>query len=200
VQPISIWKIFDETFVSMPAVGFPLDMTPPVLDYSLLSIARQLIDGVEFIHQHGVAHLDLKPRNVLLDTKGYLTIIDFSVSEWLHGAESMTEGFVGTEGYTAPEVGQRQFSPILADVWACGNLVDLMCEEHRAFKCEPWIRGIISQIATELMHADPRQRLRLSDGLVRLGDAAASQGDCDTTPPRYIPPWSTVIPRLVVAS
>ena len=41
---------------------------------------RQLISGMEYLHQNGVAHRDLKPENLLLDSNGNLKIVDFGLA------------------------------------------------------------------------------------------------------------------------
>ena len=46
--------------------------------------ARQMIAGVEHIHLCGVAHLDIKPNNMLVDSNNTLKISDFGLARWTH--------------------------------------------------------------------------------------------------------------------
>lgn len=41
---------------------------------------RQLVAGIEYLHQLGVAHRDLKPENLLIDSNKTLKIVDFGLS------------------------------------------------------------------------------------------------------------------------
>jgi len=41
---------------------------------------KQLICGVDYIHQCGICHRDLKPENLLLDNLGNIKIVDFGLS------------------------------------------------------------------------------------------------------------------------
>jgi protein-serine/threonine kinase len=85
----------------------------------------QLMRGVEYIHEMGVAHRDLKPENLLLTTRGALKITDFGNGECFRMAwetePHMTAGLCGSAPYIAPEeYTEKEFDPRAVDVWACG--------------------------------------------------------------------------------
>jgi protein-serine/threonine kinase len=85
----------------------------------------QLMRGVEYIHEMGVAHRDLKPENLLLTTHGALKITDFGNGECFRMAwetePHMTAGLCGSAPYIAPEeYTEKEFDPRAVDVWACG--------------------------------------------------------------------------------
>ena len=86
---------------------------------------KQLMCGVEYLHEMGVAHRDLKPENLLLTTHGALKITDFGNGECFRMAwESeahMTAGLCGSAPYIAPEeYVDKEFDPRSVDVWATG--------------------------------------------------------------------------------
>jgi len=62
---------------------------------------RQLIHGLEFLHSKGIAHMDIKPDNLLLDENFELKITDFDLS-YYEGDEETTGA--GTQYYRAPEL------------------------------------------------------------------------------------------------
>ncbi|CAG8479170.1 14554_t:CDS:2 [Acaulospora colombiana] len=85
----------------------------------------QLINGVKYLHDNGVAHRDLKPENLLLTLNGCLKITDFGNGECFRMAwetqARMSRGICGSEPYIAPEEFiQDWFDPRLVDIWACG--------------------------------------------------------------------------------
>lgn len=132
---------------------------------NLLSLSVQLVSGVKFLHDHGVAHLDLKSDNLLLSSTGRLSIIDFSVLE-LCNRKTILRGFVGTQGCVCPEIAaEMPFSPFLADVWACGKLLNDMC--NGACADLPLVLFVLRQ-AQKLMNADPKRRPSLTDVLAFL--------------------------------
>ncbi|KIJ14384.1 hypothetical protein PAXINDRAFT_48894, partial [Paxillus involutus ATCC 200175] len=85
-----------------------------------------LVEAVAFMHNHGVAHMDIKPPNVLTPVLGgRLSIIDFSSAVFVKNAKVRFSGMVGTRGYIAPEVaaGEDAYNPIHADLWSCGKTI-----------------------------------------------------------------------------
>jgi protein-serine/threonine kinase len=86
---------------------------------------KQLMRGVEYMHEMGVAHRDLKPENLLLTTHGALKITDFGNGEcfrmaWESDAHMVT-GLCGSAPYIAPEEYiDKEFDARAVDVWATG--------------------------------------------------------------------------------
>lgn len=76
-------------------------MTPRDAAELLLPVAR----AIEYSHQQGVLHRDLKPQNILVSDQGVPKVADFGLAKRLDAEEGQTvEGVVmGTPGYMAPE-------------------------------------------------------------------------------------------------
>lgn len=86
---------------------------------------KQMMRGVEYMHEMGVAHRDLKPENLLLTTRGSIKITDFGNGECFRMAwekePHMTAGLCGSAPYIAPEeYVEKEFDPRAVDVWATG--------------------------------------------------------------------------------
>ena len=86
---------------------------------------KQLMRGVEYMHEMGVAHRDLKPENLLLTNYGLLKITDFGNGECFRMAwetdARMVSGLCGSGPYIAPEeCSDKEFDARAVDIWATG--------------------------------------------------------------------------------
>jgi serine/threonine-protein kinase len=71
-----------------------------------LDLILQIIDAVEYAHQRGIIHRDIKPGNVLLDDLGVPKVADFGIAQSMIRAEGenvTADEQVGTAEYAAPE-------------------------------------------------------------------------------------------------
>ena len=91
-----------------------------------LRIVPQLCDALQYAHEEGVVHRDVKPENVLLDKKGRVKVADFGLAKLLGSAAGSqtltgTGQVMGTWHYMAPEQKERpQAVDHRADIYALG--------------------------------------------------------------------------------
>jgi serine/threonine protein kinase len=103
-----------------------------------LIVAKRLISGVKFCHEHRIAIRDLKPENMLLvngsDTE--VKITDFGFAKKVLQPNSLTT-VCGTEGFVAPEIIEHnpQYD-IECDVWSVGVLIYIILGGYRPFRGE----------------------------------------------------------------
>ena len=73
--------------------------TNVLTDENLRSITRQVMNGLQYLHNNFITHNDLKPSNILLTNDGTVKIADFGVS----GLGRIRIDSCGTPAFMAPE-------------------------------------------------------------------------------------------------
>lgn len=115
--------------------GDMLDATKQgLLDSEIIirSYFRQLIEGVEYLHSHGIAHLDLKLENLMLSADFTLKIIDFDQAQ---DSSELDLKCGGTEGYRAPEILKGECRDLsAADLYSIGVILYAMKVRKYPFK------------------------------------------------------------------
>ena len=86
----------------------------------LLKYAQQIISALKYCHSKRIAHLDIKPSNILMDNFDRPKIGDFGLSIIVRGS-GKREGFAGSLYFVCPEIINKQvYDPFKADAWSLG--------------------------------------------------------------------------------
>lgn len=90
-------------------------------------ILEHVASGLAYLHEQGVVHQDIKPDNILMDTKGNYVITDFGIS--LRAQSTLRQSMrvqadFGTMAYMAPERFSVEPNPMSAnDIWSLGAMM-----------------------------------------------------------------------------
>ena len=88
-----------------------------------LSIAMQLADALDYIHQRQTAHRDLKPANIMVTRNGQrVKLIDFGLSDT--DSHAILKQPAGTAGYMSPEQSGCNKTDIRNDIYSLGCILD----------------------------------------------------------------------------
>ncbi|ESL07378.1 protein kinase [Trypanosoma rangeli SC58] len=89
----------------------------------LAYVARELLQGLEHLHASKVIHRDIKPVNVLANSKGEVKIADFGVAKRFSGGDVETLSAQGSIIYMSPERIQGQPYSFNSDIWSVGMTI-----------------------------------------------------------------------------
>ena len=161
-----------------------------------VALMAKVARAVQYAHEQGILHRDLKPGNILLDGRGEPMVGDFGLAKWLEPTSRLTRtpSIFGTPGYIAPEQasGSDRKLTAAADVYGLGAvLFDLLAGrppftgEHAlktiqqaAEKPAPKLRSLapgldrdLETVCAKCLERDPRARYysagKLADDLER---------------------------------
>lgn len=93
-------------------------------------ISIAVLKGLTYLREkHQIMHRDVKPSNILVNSRGEIKICDFGVSGQL--IDSMANSFVGTRSYMSPERLQGTHYSVQSDIWSLGlSLVEMAIGQY----------------------------------------------------------------------
>jgi eukaryotic-like serine/threonine-protein kinase len=173
----------------------------------LLEILRPVASALDYAHEHGVVHRDVKPANILIAEDRRVKLVDLGTATAGHLTQITAENeIVGTLAYIAPErlAGESVGEPP-ADVYSLavlafealtgrqphrantpGELLDQVMHDPPPDVAEAWPQASprLGRVLTQGMDPDPERRQASAGALVRDLDAALSAAGA-TRPPTF---------------
>jgi serine/threonine protein kinase len=91
-----------------------------------LQIVRDILDALDYSHEHGIVHRDIKPGNVMITPDGEIKVMDFGIAKALDDVDAtITHAWtvVGTAQYLSPEQARGETADARSDIYATGCLL-----------------------------------------------------------------------------
>jgi tRNA A-37 threonylcarbamoyl transferase component Bud32 len=161
-----------------------------------LQVVPQICDALQYAHEEGVIHRDVKPENILLDARGRVKIADFGLAKLVGPSRASftltgTHQVMGTLDYMAPEQRTRpQDVDHRADIYSLGVVFyEMLTGELPLGRFAPpsqasGVDGRVDDIVFRALEREPEKRYqRVSE----VRDEVASINSSETTvPPRRV--------------
>jgi serine/threonine-protein kinase len=129
-----------------------------------LSVARQIAEALEYAHEKGVVHRDVKPANIKLRHDGQVKVLDFGLAKALEGDQAKSDPaasptlslaatsagvILGTAAYMSPEQAKGKTVDRRADIWAFGCVLCEMLTGRSTFQGETTTEVLAAVIMKE---------------------------------------------------
>lgn len=108
-------------------------------------LAKQLFEGLDYLHRRGVLHRDIKAANILVSNTGQLKLADFGLARFYAKRRQLDyTNRVITIWYRPPELllGETQYGPAV-DIWSAACVMIEIFTKHAIF---PGDGGEINQL------------------------------------------------------
>ncbi|KAJ7365865.1 Serine/threonine-protein kinase ulk3 [Desmophyllum pertusum] len=111
---------------------------------------RQLALALHFLHANNIAHMDLKPQNLLLSARQnpVLKLADFGFAQYLHSEEE-TQTIRGSPLYMAPEMICSMKYDARVDLWSVGVIL-----YEALFGMAPFASGSFAELERKIRSSD----------------------------------------------
>jgi tRNA A-37 threonylcarbamoyl transferase component Bud32 len=155
----------------------------PTAPREAAQLAAALAEALQYAHDHGVIHRDVKPSNILIDEHGVPHLTDFGLARRDGGDVTMTvEGqILGTPAYMSPEqaAGEGHRVDGRSDVYSLGVVLYRMLTGEMPFRGNP--RMLLHQVLRE----EPRPPRQLNDKVPRDLETICLKAMAKEPPRRY---------------
>jgi len=119
-------------------------------------LIAKLARTVSYAHEHGILHRDIKPGNILLDTKGQPHLTDFGLARLVETESTVTRTMevLGTPSYMAPEqaAGNNAGATSATDIYGLGAVLYQLLAGH-----PPFAGGTTFETVRLVLDTEPRQ-------------------------------------------
>ena len=124
---------------------------------------RQVAQALQSIHDNGWIHGDIKPENILVDSRGHVTLIDLGFAQSIGAASDQC--FRGTPDYAAPEQLAGGVASPKSDIFSLGTVLLRLLPKQQ--ECPAAILELVDAMCSKAIEQRPAAR-ELCEQLLQL--------------------------------
>ena len=149
-------------------------------------LIRPIAEALEYVHDHGILHRDVKPSNIMITATKKVMLTDFGIAKWL---EDRSDQFtltgagigIGTPEYMAPEQGLGKKIDARADMYALTVVFYELISGRKPFSGETPLEVLTKQVSDPI--PDPRTIIpELNESVKKFLDRAMAKKPEDRYP------------------
>lgn len=84
-----------------------------------VSIAIQILQGIQAAHNHHIIHRDIKPQNIIISKEGKVKVTDFGIAR-VSTNQTISSNAIGSVHYISPEQARGGYSDERSDIYSLG--------------------------------------------------------------------------------
>jgi serine/threonine protein kinase len=113
-----------------------------------LAVLRDVATCLQFVHERGIIHRDVKPANVLFRKNGSLVLTDFGIAKEMENDVKLTQtgSAVGSPAYSSPEQSQGMPLDVRTDIYSLGVMFLEMLLGYNPYRAETYANTSMNHI------------------------------------------------------
>ncbi|MEE1086607.1 MAG: Stk1 family PASTA domain-containing Ser/Thr kinase [Schaedlerella sp.] len=111
-----------------------------------ISIAIQMVTGIQAAHNQHIIHRDIKPHNIIISKEGKVKVTDFGIARATTSTQTISTNVMGSVHYTSPEQARGGVVGERSDIYSAGVTMYEMVTGHVPFDGETTVEVAVKHI------------------------------------------------------
>ncbi|HJA12014.1 MAG TPA: Stk1 family PASTA domain-containing Ser/Thr kinase [Candidatus Mediterraneibacter merdipullorum] len=115
-----------------------------------VSIAIQMVTGLQAAHNHHIIHRDIKPQNIIISKDGKVKVTDFGIARATTSTQTISTSVMGSVHYTSPEQARGGVVDQKSDIYSIGITMYEMVTGHVPFDGDSTVTVALKHLQEEI--------------------------------------------------
>lgn len=115
-----------------------------------ISIAIQMMTGIQAAHNHHIIHRDIKPQNIIISRDGKVKVTDFGIARATTSTNTISTNVMGSVHYTSPEQARGGVVDEKSDIYSAGITMFEMITGHVPFDGDSTVTVAVKHLKEEM--------------------------------------------------